>query len=183
MVYVFRTYCKCNTASQRLEASCFPLLPRAPAPLRHRQLKPPRGVQNDKGMQMLPAEPAGAPEPPKPRGEGGKRHSRRGTALLQRQIRTRAPLRRHGRSTRPRTRNTTRMGTGRSGRAVAGPSVLGSLLHLRLPLGFRLQVSALPFLKAPLLLLALRLAEREESSATSISLIRSRTGRSDAWAN
>lgn len=74
-------------------------------------------------------------------------------------------------------------GRGGSAERCAGPSVLGSLLQLRLPLGFRLQVSALPFLKAPLLLLVLRLAEREESGATSISLIRSRTGRSDAWAN
>lgn len=72
-------------------------LPRAPAPLRHRRLKPPHGVRNDKrdandkGTQTLPAEPAGAPEPSEPRGEGGKRHGRRGTALLQRQLRTQSP--------------------------------------------------------------------------------------------
>lgn len=107
---------------------------------------------------MLPAERAGAPEPSKPRGEGGS-GTAGGTALLQHQIRTRALLRRHGRGTRPRTRNNNTNGDGEVWRGGAGPSVLGSLLHLRLPLGFRLQVSALPFLKAPLLLLALRLAE------------------------
>lgn len=35
-------------------------------------------------------------------------------------------------------------------------SLLDSLLHLRLPLGFRLEVPALPFLEAPLLILCLR---------------------------
>lgn len=44
-------------------------------------------------------------------------------------------------------------------------SLLGSLLHLRLPLGFRLEVPALPFLEAPLLILRLCLPaiERKQS--------------------
>lgn len=45
---------------------------------------------------------------------------------------------------------------------VPGRSLLGRLLHLRLPLSFGLQVPALPFLKATLLILCLRLRPQKE---------------------
>lgn len=48
---------------------------------------------------------------------------------------------------------------------VPDRSLLGSLLHLRLPLGFGLQVPALPFLEATLLVLCLRLRSQKECKA------------------
>lgn len=48
---------------------------------------------------------------------------------------------------------------------VPGRSLLHRLLHLRLPLSFGLQVPALPFLKATLLVLRLRLRPRKECKA------------------
>lgn len=48
---------------------------------------------------------------------------------------------------------------------VPARSLLGSLLHLRLPLGFGLQVPALPFLEATLLVLCLRLRTQRECKA------------------
>lgn len=45
---------------------------------------------------------------------------------------------------------------------VPGRSLLGRLLHLRLPLSFGLQVPALPFLEATLLVLCLRLRPHKE---------------------
>lgn len=48
---------------------------------------------------------------------------------------------------------------------VPDRSLLGSLLHLRLPLGFGLQVPALPFLEATLLVLCLRLRPQNKCRA------------------
>lgn len=48
---------------------------------------------------------------------------------------------------------------------VPARSLLGSLLHLRLPLGFGLQVPALPFLEATLLVLCLCLRPQKECKA------------------
>lgn len=49
--------------------------------------------------------------------------------------------------------------------SVPDSSLLGSLLQLCLPLGFGLQVPALPFLEATLLVLCLRLRRKEEGKA------------------
>lgn len=54
---------------------------------------------------------------------------------------------------------------------VPGRSLLGGLLHLRLPLSFGLQVPALPFLEATLLVLCLRLRPRKRVQRCSVSVV------------